>query len=345
VPALRVGYETRVAHYTRTRVRNRVILVAMAVLALLGVATVLTNSRRSGRLDVTGFQLAGDSRAFIDRDRAPLTTVAVDGVQLRPDGAAIARIDPNALDQLRRAHADGLRAELVLNNWNSGDFSALSAARLLASPDHIARVAGQLAAVIAGGHWDGLCVDIENMQAADGPGLVRLLHRLRALLGSRRSISVTISNETSPAAYVAAGYQLAAIGRTVGRVILMAYDEHGPWEPTPGPIGALGWQRRGLEVLLGAVPASAVELGVAGYGYRWPRSGRASEVSDAMARSLSAGAARFDAVSGEWTARLADGSVLWWSDARSYPLRAQLARSMHLHGLAVWSLGLSDPLR
>ena len=47
---------------------------------------------------------------------------------------------------------------------------------------------------------------------------------------------------------------------------------------------------------------------------------------------------------GEWTARLRDGSTVWWSDARSLARRAQLARSLHLHGLAVWSLGLSDPI-
>jgi spore germination protein YaaH len=344
VPALRVGYETRVAHYTRTRVRRRVVLVVMALVALALVAVAVTRTGGSSRVEVTGFQVASDSQGFIDRNRAQLTTVAVDGVQLQPDGAGIAQIDPATLSQLRRAHADGLRAELVLSNWNSGDFSAPTAAGLLASPRHIARVAGQLAEAIAAEHWDGLCVDIENMRAPDGPGLTRVLARLRALLGSGRSLSVTISNESSPTEYAAAGYQLAAIGRTVSRVILMAYDEHGPWERAPGPIGALGWQRQGLDVLLGTVPASVVELGVAGYGYRWRRSGRAVEVSDPMARSLSGGAARFDAVSGEWTARLADGSVLWWSDARSYALRAQLARSLHLHGLALWSLGLSDPL-
>jgi spore germination protein len=47
---------------------------------------------------------------------------------------------------------------------------------------------------------------------------------------------------------------------------------------------------------------------------------------------------------GEWTAHLPDGSTVWWSDARSYAVRARLAASLHLHGLAVWSLGLSDVL-
>lgn len=47
---------------------------------------------------------------------------------------------------------------------------------------------------------------------------------------------------------------------------------------------------------------------------------------------------------GEWTAHLPDGSTLWWADARSYRLRVTIARNHHLHGLAVWDLGLSDPI-
>jgi spore germination protein YaaH len=48
---------------------------------------------------------------------------------------------------------------------------------------------------------------------------------------------------------------------------------------------------------------------------------------------------------GEWTAQLRDGSTVWWSDARSFAIRVAMARADGLHGVAVWSLGLSDPLR
>ena len=52
----------------------------------------------------------------------------------------------------------------------------------------------------------------------------------------------------------------------------------------------------------------------------------------------------WSASAGEWTARLRDGSTLWWSDARSVLLRVRLARALHVHGVAVWSLGSGDPL-
>jgi spore germination protein len=72
-----------------------------------------------------------------------------------------------------------------------------------------------------------------------------------------------------------------------------------------------------------------------------------AQFSDASARQLvrAAGStALWNARQGEWTATLPHGAVIGWSDARSWLLRVALARSYHLHGLALWSLGLSDPL-
>jgi spore germination protein YaaH len=101
-----------------------------------------------------------------------------------------------------------------------------------------------------------------------------------------------------------------------------------------------------VRALTRTIPARQVDLGVAGYGYVWRRSG-ASQLSDAQARRLvhrSEAHARWVASVGEWTARLPGGAVAWWSDRRSLARRTALAASLGLHGLAVWSLGVSDPI-
>jgi spore germination protein YaaH len=169
---------------------------------------------------------------------------------------------------------------------------------------------------------------------------------LAAALPKGRTVSVDVSNMTNPARYRTAGYDLHALGRAADEVVLMGYDQHGTWENHPGPVGALAWQRAGLKIVLAAVPRRKVTLGVAGYGYAWrPHSN--VYISDRHARKLvrsDGGRAHFDRHRGEWTATLNDGSTLWWSDARSLALRATLAARLHLHGLAVWSLGMSDPI-
>ena len=300
------------------------------------------------RLAVTGFQVAGDPTWLIDRSAAAMTTVGVDGDELAPDGGGVLDAGAPALVELTQAHTDRLRAELVISNFSDqiGNFSEPLAHRLLASRISIDRVTGQLGWIVRREGWDGICVDLESLTPRDSQGLTRFLRVLRRALPRAASLSIAISNGTSAGDFAANGYQLEAIGRTVNRAILMAYDEHGPWENAPGPVGELSWQRVGLNVVLGFIPASKVDLGVAGYGYGW-RPHSTVMLSDAQARSLvqaDRATAHWDSVAGEWTARLHDRSVLWWSDARSYALRVALARAYGLHGLAVWSLGLSDPL-
>jgi spore germination protein len=319
----------------------------LGLLALVGLLALLQGAVASARLAVTGFQNESSPTRLIDRNAAALSTVSVDGISLTGSGVVSAP-DRAALRQLATAHRDGLRAELLVNNWSNAinDFSEPLAFATLRRRAAIARVAAALAGDVRTDSWNGITVDIESLAPRDRAGLTTFLTALRARLPASAALGVTVSNYTRAAQFAAAGYELAGVGATADQVILMAYDEHGPWEDTPGPIGALAWQRAGLNVVLRFVPASKVDLGVAGYGYAW-RPHHAVSLSDAQARALVArfcAKAHYVASVGEWTATLRDGSTVWWSDARSLARRAQFASALHLHGLAVWSLGLSYPI-
>ncbi|HVW80603.1 MAG TPA: glycosyl hydrolase family 18 protein [Mycobacteriales bacterium] len=334
-----------------TRARHRALAGAVAALTLLGPAAASASSgvaSTARRLAITAFQEVGDPNALITRSEKAITTVGVDGVDVTRDGSAVSPPGSGALAALAVAHRDGLRAEFLVSNWDDriNDFSPAIAQRLLTNAGNVSQVATQLADDVQRQGWDGVSVDLESLDAADATGLVDLLSALRASLPAGKSISVCISNSLTAAAYRERGYDLAGIAGTGARVILMAYDQHGTWENQPGPVGALAWQRRGLAALRARVPAAQVDLGQAGYGYAW-RPHRNVQISDARARQIVAanhGSARFDAAAGEWTASLPDGSTLWWADARSFALRVKLALRQHLHGLAVWDLGESDPL-
>ena len=65
---------------------------------------------------------------------------------------------------------------------------------------------------------------------------------LRSDLGLSASLTVCVEYLTSASSYPANGYDLAGIAQPVSQVVLMAYDQHGPWEKTPGPAPA---RRRG----------------------------------------------------------------------------------------------------
>ncbi len=317
-------------------------LLSFAALALGGTPAA------SPALPILGFQSDGSPTSLIARDAAGLGSVGVDGVDLSGKPGAVSAPVGTDRAQLAAAHAAGLPAVLLIGNWSSkiNNFSEPLAYRTLHSPAAVRKLAATLTGDVRADGWDGISVDLEALRARDAAGLVTLLSDLRGDLGANASLTMCVGNLTYAGSYPVNGYDLAGIAKSVSQIVLMAYDQHGPWEKTPGPVGATSWVTRGVRALERSVPASQIDLGVAGYGYVWGPGGR-RQLSDASARALVAkqGAhAHWVATVGEWTAKLPSGGVVWWSDSRTLALREALAARLGLHGLAVWSLGLSDPI-
>ncbi|MGY2703786.1 glycosyl hydrolase family 18 protein [Nocardioides sp. HB32] len=324
-------------------------LVALVLaLALLSPAAPAA-ARVPDGLEVTGWVLLGTGSTVVARNAGGLTTLSVAGVSVTASGGGVARPGRDHERLLATAHRHGLAAELLVSNYSnrSGDFDPVRLHRLLSSDARIHRVAGRLAGFVADQGWDGVNVDLERVRAADGDGLVRLVEELQDAMPAERTVSIDISAATSVRAYRDRGYRLAGLAAAADVVDVMTYDLHGPWSG-PGPVGALGWQRDALDALLSVVPAGRVQLGVAGYGYTWPRRGTGHAVTDRGARALvhrDGATAHWRPGPGEWTATLSNGTRLWWSDRRSYARRVALAREYGVRGLAVWRIGSADTLR
>ncbi len=332
--------------------RRTTAVLGACVLTLGLTSGAALAGRPSQDLVVTGYAEDGTGAAVIAREAHALTTVGVDGVTLRESGASFHGVSSGVRSLERAAHRQGLRAELLVSNYDSrtGDFSPEIGARLLRDAGHRAAVADALARVVRTQGWDGITVDLESLSAGDGPGLVRFVQLLAVALPGDASVSVDLMSATTASGYRYNGYQLAALARSADVLALMAYDRHGPSWSRPGPVGPLGWQRASLRALLSQVPADQVDLGVAGYGYTWPAAPHRHDgrtVTDARARQLverDGATARWVGAKGEWTATLHDGTILWWSDARSWLRRVEVAQRAGLHGLALWRLGSADPL-
>lgn len=327
--------------------RSRLLPAVAPLLALALVAAPAAPA--SADTDVTGFALGSAYNGLVERNAHALATLTVAGIGITPDGGGVAAPSRDLRRLLGTAHDEGLRAELLLSNYSNAleAFDPRAAGRLLSSPAKTDRVARRVAGVVRRQGWDGVNVDLELVRRTDAGGLVRLLRRLQELMPPRKTVSIDVSASTTLQAYRAHGYRLRAIGRTADVVVLMAYDMHGPTWSGPGPIGPLKWQRQAIAAARRAVPADRIDLGVAGYGYSWPESGTGRSLSVATARRLverDGARAVWHPAYGEWSARLSTGTVLWWSDGRSWKLRAELAASRGLHGLALWRLGSADTL-
>jgi spore germination protein YaaH len=307
-------------------------------------AFAATSSAAPAPLAVLGFQSDGSPTRLIGDNAKAMTVVGVDGVDLSGPGTVSG---PTAADgrQLAAAHAHGLPAVLLVGNWSDAidDFSEPLAHETLRSTKKTDAAATALAKAVADGGWNGVSVDLESLTPRDAAGLTRFVSDLHADLPGGDSLTVCLTAATTLGGYAAMGYDLAGLAASADQIVLMTYDDHGPWEKTPGPIGPLPWQRASVATLEKTVPAAQIFLGVANYGYAWRPHSRVA-LSVAHARVLAAhlhAPARWSAKDGEWTAK-GHGSTLWWSDKRSMNLRLALARKLGVHGIAVWSLGTGD---
>jgi spore germination protein YaaH len=340
------------------RRRSAAVLAAAltAGLVLAGCSTpgpdagTATPSASSGAdwFDVTGFQPENADPALVDANAPAMDVVGVDGLLLNRSGSRVSAPSRAAKTQRNRAHANGLAAQLLVSNYADGDFSEPIARKLLTAPANRARVVRSLAADVATGGWDSIMIDLEALTSAEKPGLTAFARELRAAVGDDVRLDIALSASTTAPGYARLGYDVRALRAPLDHLTLMAYDQHGPWEPdAPGPVGSLAWSSKAARALATLAPADQIVLGVAGYGYHWKGKRSAGQLSDAQARLRvwKAGAtARWDATVGEWTATLPSGEVLWWSDARSLRERIALADRLGLTGVAVWSLDLSDRL-
>lgn len=293
---------------------------------------------------VLGYIESGDGLAALRRNLPGLTTVGVDGVNVTESGAAVSQPDDDSLAMLATAHRAGKPAQLLVGNYSDAinDFDPGIAHRLFTSAQNRRAVIASLVADTRRG-WDGIQLDLESLNGSDMDGLSRFTTELRAALPPRKTLSMAVMANTTAQGYRDDAYNLPVLAKQLNQMILMAYDQHGPTWTGPGPVGGLPWARQSLRTMLRFVPRTKVVFGVAGYGYTWPTHGTGVQLSDADARHAAVKPV-WDATAGEWHSTIRGGGTIWWSDARSLRIRRAVARNLHVDGVAVWSLGLSDTL-
>lgn len=169
-------------------------------------------------------------------------------------------------------------------------------------------------------------------------------------------------------------YSWAQIAPYIDRLRIMGYDYS---LASAGPIGPASWVERSIQYAITIIPASKVFLGVPGYGRDWVTKvdgicpanvASAIKVGAKPAafvlRDAAALAQTYNAVptyndtykevtfsyqkvyNGETGAGLATSCTasrtVWYHDARSFNVRAQMVGKYRLGGISEWTLGMED---
>ncbi len=328
-----------------------------ALAADVGRWKSLAAKKNEGRI-VLGYYAPYESAGLqsLKRHAASLTHVAPQWLHLSADGASIdtqrdydPTLNPKTADVDEVARRNGLRVVPILDNYGKTDFDRKLSARLLRDSALQRRTADWLVAFLTKHGYDGLHLDLEELNGEDSKGLVRFAKVLRGAFAPHRlSLSAAVEVENDD-------LDVAALAEECDWIVPMLYDQHSE-DGAEGPIASVDWSEASLAKILKTVPESKVVMGVGNFGYDWVE-GEKGAASMSFQESLTTAAGyrsetpqtvlRFDEGTSNNTFAYRDDDDrphrVWYLDAVSAYNQLRAASDLGLRGAALWNLGSEDP--
>lgn len=199
---------------------------------------------------------------------------------------------------------------------------------------------------------DGINIDFENVNLADGPYLTQFVREMTPMLhrqGLTVSIDITVKS-TSP--NWSLFLERDKLAQVVDYVMLMAYDQYPHGSKVAGPVSTIPWAEWTIKKTLDEVPKEKLVLGVPFYTRLWketPENSGTKVTPRALGMESIAGWLRDEDVTPKYqhdTGLLyAEKKVgnntfkVWLEDGQSMKKRVQLVNQYGLAGVAAWRRG------
>lgn len=295
-------------------------------------------------VDYPGDTAAFESLSKVDR----VDTVGAFLFQFDEQGNVTGQSDPKLMELAR---SRGLKVEAVIHNYRGG-FDRGIATSILTNPAVQARAIDQIENLLAREGYHGVQIDLENVDPQHRAQLSQFVQRLSERLKPQgRTVSIAVPAKTwdDPNNGWSGAFDYRALGQAVDEITLMTYDEH--WITSEaGPIASLPWVQRVVEYAARTVPEEKLLLGIAGYGYDWPKSGGMAtmiKARDAAQLAQSKGATiLWDSVAQAPYFQYTENGqprVVYFENAESTRQKLNLVTQNQLGGVALWRLGFEDP--
>jgi spore germination protein YaaH len=306
----------------------------------------------------------GDERSFeaVEAFAEYLTIVSVDVYAVEFDGT-IKGADDFGVAAFCKAH--GIEVYACVSNYNAdpdvdGFDAELARAALVTHRD---KVIARLVALAAGGGYDGVNVDFENLAFSsniegDRAAFTIFIHELAIqlhALGLKLAISVPGKTEDSIDDDWSYPFDYAALAEDADLLQLMTYDQHGPWSE-PGPVSGADWVENCVAYAVSLVEPAKLLIGLPAYGYDWDltdsdpaswtysaTSFSWSDIPDLLAKP--GAVEHWDAASQSPHVTYTEHGhrhEAWFENAASLQAKTGLIAKHHLAGLSMWSLGQED---
>jgi len=316
------------------------VLIAVVHLGTMSVASPLRPP-----LGAAGYHVSDDPRSLESLAGASRLLAWVITTEFRVESDGTIRGTPDRMAQ-QVARRGGAEVHFRVANLLDGVFDRSVVSALLSSPVARTRARKNILRILGSG-YDGVHLDLEGIPPSQRRHLVEFVGELKEAVRERgKTVSVAVPGrpKDDPSDEWAGAFDLAALGRSSDRIVVMAYDEH--WEGTePGPVASLPWVTSVVRFAQTQVPKSKLWLGVGLYGYAWHRNGRGMGITAEQAQEIaerSGARILWDDKAKVPFYRTRD-LVVYFEDARSIVHKVELAQRAAWRGVAVWRLGQERP--
>ncbi len=244
---------------------------------------------------------------------------------------------------LKWASANGRKVWGMIGNRSNADTTHA----MLSDASKRQTIVAALASLVQKYGMDGINVDFENVLPDDRSGMTSFVTELAAAL---HKVGAVVSVDVSPdqGDDWTAAFDYAALGRSADYLVLMAYDEHWETDPIAGSVSSLPWLEKGLDKLIGNVPAAKTIVALPFYTRQWTVSPKVSSLEMTIAEqaetisSLTSGTRSWNDTVGQYIYTFAKGATtyrIWAEDSRSLTLKSLAVAERGVAGLAYWSIG------
>lgn len=290
-----------------------------------------------------GFFVDWDPQSYysLQRNVDKLNLVIPEWLFIDPKADTVfAAIDPEALAIMKKS---GVNIMPVITNNFHDEFHGDAVHRIFTTPAKRERLINDLVRILKKANFVGVNVDFEDLVEKTDEPLIAFQKELYQKLHAQHLL---VTQDVIP---FNEDYNYDALARYNDFLFVMAYDEFSE-DTKPGPIAEQKWIEAAVDDATKKLPSAKVILGLAAYGYDWPKGSEASaKTYQQVLADVKETGSKIDFDNDTYNLHYTytdDNEVahdVYFTDAATTFNSMRFATEGGLAGVALWRLGSEDP--
>ena len=291
----------------------------------------------------SAFYVAWDPQSYFSlrRNINQLNLVLPEWFFIDPNADTVfTNVDQRGFELMQRS---GVKIMPMLSNNFGGIFKPEAISRIFKDDQKRKRLIDDVLKQCIKNHFAGINVDLEALQEKGDEPMIQFMKEMSEAFHKH---GMLVTQDVAP---FNTDYNYKALSAYTDYLFLMAYDEYDE-ESDPGPVSSQKWIEAAVDLVAKEIPSNKIILGIAGYGYDWPKiPGEEPTVTyqQALTKARESGAdISFDNDTYNLHYDYTDDSnnlhQVYFTDAATNFNTMRFATEYGLAGTALWRLGSED---